>query len=238
MKPCAICLSYNDICISLFSSSIGTEEVNHVDQALASGLAAAAVDTSFHSIDGLEQIPPPLGNPSKVLQRRNSNNTGTNSSLSHSKDSMLSTTKVERKLVSLALESAADLFVDQLLEVNFAERKINQGEKELLNRGYHLELEGDRANAIATFTLAGIHSKEPQIAKMLLANLHYKSGDLMQALRLYDSVVSILKAQPLGASKILQLDEYLAYHNRGIINLRLGMYSNSIFLCMHDYRSS
>lgn len=225
------------ICVSLISSSlIGTEEMHHLDnheevqhpcQALASGHAAAAVDTSGNicSIDGLEQIPP-LGNPSKVLQRRNSNNTGTNSSLSHSKDSQLSTTKVERKLVSLALESAADLFVDQLLDVNFAERKINQGEKELLSRGYHLELEGDRANAIATFTLAGIHSKDPQIAKMLLANLHYKSGDLMLALRLYDSVVNILKAQPLGASKILQLDEYLAYHNRGIINLRLGININ------------
>jgi len=211
------------------------EAQQHLSQVLASGLTVAAVDTSCHTIEELEQVP--LGNPPKGLQRRNSNNTGTNSSLSHSKDSQLSTTKVERKLVSLALESATDLFVDQLLDVNFAERKINQGEKEMLSRGYHLELEGDRANAIATFTLAGIHSKDPQIAKMLLANLHYKSGELMLALRLYDSVVNILKAQPLVGSKILQLDEYLAYHNRGIINLRLGTYSNSIFLCMTVWTS-
>jgi len=193
----------------------------HLSQALSSSLTAAA-DISSHIIDGLEQIP--LSNPSKVIQRRNSNTTGSNCSLSqsgaNSKDSVLSTTKTERKLIGLALESAADLFVDQLLEVNFAERKINQGEKELLNRGYHLELEGDRTNAIATFTLAAIHSKDPQIAKMLLANLYYKSGDLMQALRLYDSVVNILKAQRL--SKMQQLDAHLAYHNRGIINFRLG----------------
>ena len=131
----------------------------------------------------------------------------------------MSPTKAEKKISELASELAPDLQVSKLTDIDFTNRKINLGEKEMLLKGLRLEGEGDLESAIICYSRAGMHSKDPQISTMLIGNLHYKSGRLILALNFYMQAAQILSAK--SASTRSKLDEFITYRNRGIINFRL-----------------
>jgi CRP-like cAMP-binding protein len=126
----------------------------------------------------------------------------------------------EKKILHIAKKAPPDYQVANLLEVDLAHRKINLGEKDMLERGLTLESQGDSKAAITCYTNAGAHSKDQQVSRMLLGNLHYRAGHFMTALKFYTVAISIIELKP----EVMQSpqDIYLAYFNRGIINFRLG----------------
>jgi CRP-like cAMP-binding protein len=129
-------------------------------------------------------------------------------------------TKEEKKIAMLAKKNPPDYQVSNLLEIDFSSRKINFGEKDMLLRGVKLEKQGDLKAAISCYTNAGAHSKDQQISRMLLGNLHYRVGHLMTSLKFYTIAIQLLemKTDSLRSPH----DCYLAYYNRAIINFRLG----------------
>lgn len=46
----------------------------------------------------------------------------------------------------------------------------------MLLKGYRMEQDGDLEGAISAYNAVGLHSKDPQISKMLIGNLYYKAG--------------------------------------------------------------
>lgn len=128
--------------------------------------------------------------------------------------------KEEQRLAGLAKQNAPDYRISNLLDIDFAHRKINLGEKDMLLRGQSLERSGDTQAAISCYTRAGAHSKDQQISRMLLGSLHYRAGRLVTALKFYSVAITILDNKLTGMR--LHQDEFLAYYNRSIINFRLG----------------
>jgi len=132
----------------------------------------------------------------------------------------LSPSKAEKKIQEMANEKSPDLAVSILTDIDFNNRKINLGEKEMLQKGMRVESEGDLIGAVSFYTRAGMHSKDPQIAKMLIGNLHYRSGKTILALGCYTAALQILSNRQSSNRSLL--DEFIAHRNRGIINFRLG----------------
>ena len=64
----------------------------------------------------------------------------------------------------------------------------------------------------------GANSKDAQLSKMLLGSLNFRIGKYMTALSFYTKAIKELKEKPTQ----IKLDEFVAYHNRGVINFRLG----------------
>ena len=64
----------------------------------------------------------------------------------------------------------------------------------------------------------GANSKDAQLSKMLLGNLNFKMGKYMAALGFYTKAIKDLSEK----QKQVKLDEFVAFHNRGIIYFRLG----------------
>ena len=132
----------------------------------------------------------------------------------------MSPSKAEKKIQELANECSPDLAVSILTDIDFNNRKINLGEKEMLLKGMRVESDGDLEGAVSFYTRAGMHSKDPQIAKMLIGNLHYKAGKTILALNLYTAALQILSSRQSSNRSLV--DEFIAHRNRGIINFRLG----------------
>lgn len=231
----------------LFTSSATTSPSNKAGHHASanfdmSHLAQFGMMEATHSGDGAQSSDCPTAH----LHRRGSHagSLGSASNSHHSRDNMsrdamsrdfnasrdnfgnlgpvlMSPTKAEKKILELANELPPDLQVSTMMDINFSNRKINLGEKEMLLKGLRLESEGDRESALSCYTRAGMHSKDPQISKMLIGNLNYKFGKLIQALHFYTQAVQILSARSGGSTRAV-LDEFIAYRNRGIINFRLG----------------
>lgn len=128
--------------------------------------------------------------------------------------------RAERKIAMLAKEVPPDFHVSNLLDVHLTKRRINLGEKGMLEKGLALEKDGDFESASICYSRAGAHSKDPQISRMLLGNLHYRANHLMMALRCYNTAIEIVENRMAGLRVID--DEFLGYHNRAVINFRLG----------------
>jgi CRP-like cAMP-binding protein/tetratricopeptide (TPR) repeat protein len=128
--------------------------------------------------------------------------------------------RAERKIAMLAKEVPADFHVSNVLDVHLTKRRINLGEKGMLEKGLALEKDGDFESASICYSRAGAHSKDPQISRMLLGNLHYRANHLMMALRCYNTAIEIVESKVSGLRVID--DEFLGYHNRAVINFRLG----------------
>jgi hypothetical protein len=149
--------------------------------------------------------------PTEKMYRRNSHASMSTASASHSgnfqSQTHLSPTKAEKKIIELANELAPDLQVSVLTEIDFSNRKINLGEKEMLLKGLRVEAEGELESAISCYTRAGMHSKDPHISKMLIGNLHYKSGKIMLALNFYTQAAQMLTSR--SGSTRLVTDEFI-----------------------------
>eukprot|EP01036_Dinobryon_divergens_P037588 gene37588-49210_t len=126
--------------------------------------------------------------------------------------------KAEKKIMALTNEVAPDVLFTKLVEIDFNNRKINTGELDILQKGLKLEEKGDINAAITSYTRAGANSKDAQLSKMLLGSLNFRIGKYMTALSFYTKAIKELKEKPTQ----IKLDEFVAYHNRGVINFRLG----------------
>lgn len=155
---------------------------------------------------------------SRAMQRRPSTS-GMSMGSDGSKD-YLAYMRATKQISQIARTAAPDYQLDKILDVDLSHRKINQGEKDMLIRAINLEKEGDVDSAIILYTRAGAHSKEQQISKMLLGNLHYRQKKFMAALNFYNFAIKILHAKNESV-RILQ-DEFLSHYNRSVINFRLG----------------
>lgn len=156
-------------------------------------------------------IPPPLNRKASGVSF---------SSLVSSTQKEITPAKAERKIIELAKEVPPDLQVSKLIEIDFSNRKINLGEKDMLEKAMVLEKEGDLENAALLYSRAGAHSKDPQLAKMLLGNLRYNSGKIMASLKFYNLAIKLLGERKENQRHLE--DEFIAYYNRSIINFRLG----------------
>eukprot|EP00597_Dinobryon_sp_UTEXLB2267_P014299 CAMPEP_0170116102 /NCGR_PEP_ID=MMETSP0020_2-20130122/12003_1 /TAXON_ID=98059 /ORGANISM="Dinobryon sp., Strain UTEXLB2267" /LENGTH=1446 /DNA_ID=CAMNT_0010344023 /DNA_START=151 /DNA_END=4491 /DNA_ORIENTATION=- len=126
--------------------------------------------------------------------------------------------KAEKRIMALSKEVAPDIFFTKLIDIDFSNRKINTGELDILQKGMKLEKEGDHDAAMVCYTRAGANSKDAQLSKMLLGNLNFKMGKYMAALGFYTKAIKDLSEK----QKQVKLDEFVAFHNRGIIYFRLG----------------
>lgn len=153
-------------------------------------------------------------------RRQRRNNSIASSVLSTTSWELYDNTKEEKKITFLAKKNPPDYQVSNILDIDFTHRKINLGEKDMLQRGLKLENQGDFKAAINCYTNAGAHSKDQQISRMLLGNLNYRNGRLMTALKFYTTAIQIIEMKPEALR--LPHDQFLAYYNRSIINFRLG----------------
>lgn len=119
----------------------------------------------------------------------------------------------ETNVMKLAKEKPYDIQVSVLIEIDLYNRKINLGERDLLEKGLKAEADGDSKSAVVCYTRAGSHSKDQHVSKMLLGHLHYSKGKLMLALKYFSDAIVILTDR-LVHSRIVN-DEFAAYHNRG-----------------------
>ena len=119
----------------------------------------------------------------------------------------------ETNVMKLAKEKPYDIQVSNLIQIDLYNRKINLGERDLLEKGLKAEADGDVKSAVICYTRAGSHSKDQHISKMLLGHLHYNKGKLMLALKYYSDAI-ILLTDRLVHSRIIN-DEFAAFHNRG-----------------------
>jgi CRP-like cAMP-binding protein len=188
---------------------------------------ASAGGVHHHHSEGVVSTASGDGPPSPTdkASRRLSHASLSTASQSHSRDfissvQQISPSKAEKKIVEMATEIAPDLQVSVLIEIDFSNRKINLGEKEMLMKGLRLEGDGDLDAAVSCYARAGMHSKDPHISKLLVGNLYYKNDKLMLALNFYTQAAQILANR--SSSNRLVLDEFITYRNRGIINFRLG----------------
>lgn len=74
--------------------------------------------------------------------------------------------RAERKIAMLAKEVPPDFHVSNLLDVHLTKRRINLGEKGMLEKGLALEKDGDFESASICYSRAGAHSKDPQISRI------------------------------------------------------------------------
>lgn len=162
----------------------------------------------------------PPKSPTSAGKRNTSVTHMSSAALSAASWELYDSNREEKKLSLLAKKNPPDYQVSNLLDVDFSHRKINLGEKEMLQRGIKLESQGDIKAAISCYTNAGAHSKDQQISRMLLGNLHYRTGHLMTALKFYSVAIQIIEMKPEALR--LPHDQFLAYYNRAIINFRLG----------------
>jgi hypothetical protein len=108
----------------------------------------------------------------------------------------------EKNIMKLSQDKPFDIQVSALLPLDLYNRKINLGERDLLEKGLKSERDGDFKNASICFSRAGSHSKDQHISKILLGNLHYHKGQLMVALKFFTLAIQLLENK-LGVSPFI-----------------------------------
>lgn len=129
--------------------------------------------------------------------------------------------RAEKMINAIAKSQPPDIQVHNVLDIDFSHRKISQGERDMLVKAMKLEADGDIEQSALCLTRAGAHSKDPHVAKMMLANLKYRLNKVMAAGKLYTSVIEMLEKLKNTSLRLVH-DEFLAYYNRSVINFRLG----------------
>ena len=126
----------------------------------------------------------------------------------------------QRKLKNIVKNTPPDVFVHNLLDVELHNRKINMGDRDLLERGLRHELNNDIDQAIVCYVRARKQSKDPQLPLMFLGAVHFKKGQYLVALKHFNAAMRII-SDTRGAMYVVQ-DDFVTSFNRGITHFRLG----------------
>ena len=126
----------------------------------------------------------------------------------------------QRKLKNIVKNTPPDVFVHNLLDVELHNRKINMGDRDLLERGLRHEMNNDVDQAIVCYVRARKQSKDTQLPLMFLGAVHFKRGQYLVALKHYNAAMRII-AEARGAMYVVQ-DDFVTSFNRGITYFRLG----------------
>ena len=125
-----------------------------------------------------------------------------------------------RKLKNIVKNTPPDVFIHNLLDVELHHRKINMGDRDLLERGLRHEMNNDVDQAIVCYVRARKQSKDPQLPLMFLGAVHFKKGQYLVALKHFNAAMRII-AEARGAMYVVQ-DDFVTSFNRAVTHFRLG----------------
>lgn len=135
--------------------------------------------------------------------------------------------KARKAINKISNKLAADIYVSQLLEVDFSRRKINIGEREHLNNGRAHEEVNEFDEAMACYARAClVNAKQPHTGNIYQGICLYHQGKFIAAINSFSLALRILE-RALDSNYNVD-DHFVTVYNRGITYFRVGNDDNGL----------
>jgi tetratricopeptide (TPR) repeat protein len=135
--------------------------------------------------------------------------------------------KARKTINNISSKLAPDIYISELLEVDFSHRKINVGEREHLLAGRSHEEVNEFDEAMACYDRAClVNAKQPQTGNIYKGICLYHQGKYIAAINSFSLALKILE-RSLESNYNVD-DHFVTVYNRGITYFRVGDDENGL----------
>ena len=170
--------------------------------------------------DSINNTKSPHNQQATTLSLENNTSTKNNKNSKPTIKFPLAASKATKILKREIKQLPPDLNVHKLIEIELFNRKINVGDRDLLERGLRHEYVNELDQAIACYTRARKQSKDPYLPRLFLGAVYFKQELYLTSLKHFSAAVQMI-SELNGALYSIQ-DDFCANFNRAATYFRVG----------------